>query len=201
MRQRRRRIKNFATLLAAAIPDHARGQPVELGWQDQAGVGQPGSLTDIWADQGSRPRAPRDQQYNSTSIFGAVWPARGVGAALLLPHVSTYAMNLHLAEISTQVAPAAHAAVTLDGAGWHQQGGRLKLPDNSSLLPLPRYSPKLNPQHNIWQCLRQNCLANRVYNTSRALVDACCNAWNDLIAAPNRITSIASRPWTKAVSA
>jgi transposase len=110
-------------------------------------------------------------------------------------------MNLHLAEISTQVAPGAHAVVTLDGAGWHQQGDKLKLPENISLLPLPPYSPELNPQENIWQFLRQNYLANRVFDTYAMLVDACCEAWNALIAMPERITSIASREWAKAVTA
>ena len=42
----------------------------------------------------------------------------------MLPFVNTEAMNLHLAEISTQVAPGAHAVLTLDGAGWHQTGGK-----------------------------------------------------------------------------
>ena len=110
-------------------------------------------------------------------------------------------MNLHLTEISTQVMQGAHAVVTLDGAGWHQQGDKLKVPDNISLLPLPPYSPELNPQENIWQFLRQNYLANRVYETCAELVDACCEAWNDLIATPQRITSIASREWAKAVTA
>ena len=110
-------------------------------------------------------------------------------------------MNLHLAEISTQVTQGAHAVVTLDGAGWHQQGDKLKVPDNISLLPLPPYSPELNPQENIWQFLRQNYLANRVYDTYTALVDACCEAWNALIAAPDRITSIASREWAQGVTA
>jgi transposase len=58
-------------------------------------------------------------------------------------------MNLHLNEISTQVTPGAHAVVTLDGAGWHQQGGKLTVPDNISLLPLPAYSPELNPQEKV----------------------------------------------------
>ena len=61
----------------------------------------------------------------------------------MLPCVNIEAMNLHLAEISTQVAPAAHAVVTLDGAGWHKPGGKLIVPDNISLLALPPYlSPK-----------------------------------------------------------
>jgi transposase len=75
------------------------------------------------------------------------------------------------------------------------------VPDNISLLPLPPYSPELNPQENIWQFLRQNYLPNRFYDTHAALVDACCEAWNALIAMPGRITSIASREWARAVIA
>ena len=109
-------------------------------------------------------------------------------------------MNLHLAEISRRVAPGAHAVVNLDGAGWHKTGGRLHVPDNISLLPLPRYSPELNPVENIWQFLRQNYLANSVYQTYEAIVDACCDAWNALVAAPETIRSIASRAWAEAVN-
>jgi hypothetical protein len=48
----------------------------------------------------------------------------------------------------------------------------------------------------IWQYLRQNYLANRVFETYEAIVDACCAAWNSLIDQPERITSIATREWT-----
>jgi transposase len=104
-------------------------------------------------------------------------------------------MNLHLLEISRHVAPGAHAIVVLDGAGWHKIGGRLHVPDNISLLPLPSYSPELNPVENIWQFLRQNQLSNRVFDTYTTIVDACCDAWNALTATPDRITSIAARSW------
>jgi len=106
-------------------------------------------------------------------------------------------MNLHLAEISRYVAPGAHAVITLDGAGWHQTGGRLRLPDNISLLPLPSYSPELNPVENVWQFLRQNHLSNRVYHTYDDIVSACCNAGNSLRAIPNQIASIATRDWAQ----
>ena len=36
----------------------------------------------------------------------------------------------------------------------------------------------MNPQENIWQFLRQNYLANRVYDTYTELVDAWCDAWS-----------------------
>ncbi|WP_408886982.1 IS630 family transposase [Limobrevibacterium gyesilva] len=193
--------KNFADLVAAAIPEHARGKPVELWWQDEARVGQQGSLTYVWADRGSRPPAPRDQRYGWAYIFGAVCPQRGVGAALVLPHANTDAMNLHLAEISSQVAADARAVLILYGARWHQTGDRLRLPANISLLPLPPYSPQLNPIENIWQFLRRNYLSNCVFDTYAAIVDACCSAWNALVAHPDRIRSIASRAWAQAVSA
>ena len=108
-------------------------------------------------------------------------------------------MTLHLAEISQAVAPGAHAVVVMDGAGWHKPGGRLDLPHNISILLLPPYCPELNPQENIWQFLRQNYLANRVFDTYDAIVDACCEAWNALMRQPDCITSIATRDWAKQV--
>jgi len=118
----------------------------------------------------------------------------------VLPYADTEAMNLHLAEIGRCVSADAHAVVTMDGAGWHQQGGRLKVPANISVLLLPPYSPQLNPQENVWQFLRQNYLANRVFETYEAIVEACCDAWNRLTAEPERITSIASRDWAQQVT-
>ena len=143
--------------------------------------------------------APRDQRYRWADLFGAVCPERGIGAGLVLPNADTYAMNLHLREISAHVAPGAHAILVLDGAGWHRSGGKLVVPDNISLLHLPPYSPELNPVENIWQFLRQNFLSNRVFDSYDAIVDACCDAWNALIAMPERIRSIASRDYARTV--
>jgi len=59
-------------------------------------------------------------------------------------------MNLHLAEISRHVAPGAHAVLLMDQAGWHLTP-KLKLPANTSIIPIPSKSPELNPQENVWQ--------------------------------------------------
>jgi transposase len=85
------------------------------------------------------------------------------------------------------------------GAGWHQRGRRLKVPENISLLSLPPYSPELNPVENVWRYLKQNFLSNRVFDTHDNIVDAWCSAWNTLMAAPDRIRSIAQREWAKTV--
>jgi transposase len=152
-------------------------------------------LTYVWAKRGSRPPAPRDNRHVSAWLFGAVCPARGTGAALALPHVSAEAMTLHLAEISTQVAPGAHALLVLDGAGWHQTGGRLRVPGNITLLPLPPYAPELNPVETIWEYLRGNKLSFQIWDSYEAIRDACCDAWNALVASPDLIKSIAASSW------
>jgi len=116
------------------LPEHARGKPLELWWQDEARIGQQGTLTRVWAERGSRPAAPRDQRYSWVYLFGAICPARGIGAALVVPFANAEMMNLHLAELSTSVAPGAHAVLTIDGAGWHQTGDKLHVPGNITLL-------------------------------------------------------------------
>lgn len=198
MARRRRYIKNFAELARAALPEAAIGKPIEIWFQDEARVGQQGTLTRLWARRGTRPRAPKDCRYAWAYLFGAVCPDRAAGAALVMPYANTEAMNAHLAEIARTVSPGAHALLVLDGAGWHGAGA-LVVPPNITLLALPPYSPELNPIENIWQFLRQNCLANRVFDSYEAIVAACCDAWNALIAVPDRIASITSRIWAKVI--
>jgi hypothetical protein len=172
------------------------GKPLETWFQDEARVGQQGTTTRVWARRGTRPRAVRDTRYEWAYIFGAVCPQRGVGAGLVLPRANTAAMNLHLAEIADTVAPGAHAVVVLDGAGWHR-GEDLVVPPNLTLLKLPPYAPELNSAENVWEYLRKNKLAQRLYDDYRAIVDACCQAWNDFVADPARVTSVSRRAWAQ----
>ena len=115
----------------------------------------------------------------------------------MLPAANAAMMNLHLAEISAQVTQGAHAVVIMDGAGWHQTGGELRMPANITPLRLPPYAPELNPVENVWALLRSNKLANRVYASYDDILDACADAWNWLTSQPNHITAIASRPWAQ----
>ena len=99
-------------------------------------------------------------------------------------------MNLHLAEISAQVAADAHAVVILDQAGWHGAKA-LRVPDN--------ISPELNPVENLWQFIKHNFLNARIFASYDAIVAACCDAWNRLRAIPGQIRSITTRDWAKTV--
>ena len=115
----------------------------------------------------------------------------------MLPHANTAAMNLHLLEISTAISSGAHAVLIVDGAGWHQTGGNLRVPDNITLLHLPPYNPELNPVENVWAFLHGNKLSNRVFASYDAIVDACCDAWNWLTQQPERIAALRTRSWAQ----
>ena len=106
--------------------------PIEIWFQDEARIGQKTKITRRWAKRGTRPVAPKDQRTRSAWIYGAICPARGVGAALVLPICNTKGMNLHLLEISANVALEAHAIIIVDQAGWHFSKD-LEIPDNLTL--------------------------------------------------------------------
>ena len=106
-------------------------------------------------------------------------------------------LHLHLAEIATQVAPGAHAALLVDQAAWHLSG-QLIMPPNITLIPSPAKCPELNPQENLWQFMRDNWLSNRIFKSFDDIVDHCCDAWNKLVDQPWRIMSIGLRDWVHA---
>ena len=192
-------IEDFKKSLPDRLDEIAREngvapEAIEVWFADEARVGQKNKITRRWAKRGTRPSAPKDQRTVSAYIFGAICPKDGKGAALVMPRCDTEAMNLHLAEIATQIAPGAHAALLVDQAGWHLSGG-LIVPPNITLIALPAKCPELNPQENIWQFMRENWLSNRVFKSFNDIVDRCCDAWNKLIDQPWRIMSIGIRDW------
>ena len=128
----------------AEVRDAHPGKRIELWFQDEARIGQKNKLTRRWARRGTRPQAPHDQRTAWAYIFGAICPAEGKGAGIVMPFCDTPAMQKHLLEISATVASDAHAVLILDRAGWHLAGA-LVVPENITLLPLPPRSPELNP--------------------------------------------------------
>ena len=99
----------------AEIAQAVGSKPIEIWFADEARVGQKNTIPRQWACRGTRPSAPKDQRTASAYLFGAICPARGTGAGLVMPRCTTEAMNLHLAEIAKMVTPGAHA---VRGVEW-----------------------------------------------------------------------------------
>jgi transposase len=104
-------------------------------------------------------------------------------------------MNEHLRMLSEQVASGGvdrHVVLVLDQAGWHVAKA-LRVPDNLTLLPLPPYSPELNPIERLWAYLKSHYLSNRVFTDYGDLFAACRDAWNQLD--ESRLRSLTQTTW------
>jgi transposase len=163
------------------IRHQRREQTVEVWFQDEARIGQQGTLTTVWAEKGSRPTAVKQTQYEWLYLFAAVKPMTGASSAMLAPTVNTAYMNEHLRFISREAGPDKHVVLVLDQGGWHIAKA-LQVPDNITLLPLPPYSPELNPVERVWAYLRSHYPSNRIYLDYDDLFTTTADAWNRLTA-------------------
>ena len=174
------------------------GKRIEVWFEDECRIGEKGRTGHRWWVRGERPRGLRQVGYEWAFLFGAVRPATGQGFALVLPEVSTAAMGVFLTELARAVPAGTHAALVLDGAGWHVSEG-LAVPANLTLIHPPPYSPELNPVERFWEYLRDRWLSHRVLAGGYAAVlEAACAAWNALLAEPGRLRSLTSFPWLPA---
>ncbi|MDB5290616.1 MAG: family transposase [Phycisphaerales bacterium] len=168
------------------------GKRVEVWQQDEARIGQQGTLTRVWGETGSRPTAVRQTDYEWAYLFAAVNPLTGASSALIAPTVNAHYMNEHLRFIGREAGPDVHAVLVLDRAGWHVAKA-LKVPENITLLHLPPYSPELNGSERIWGFMRSHYLSNRVFKDYEDLFQSITRAWNSLDA--QRLKSLTRVEW------
>ncbi|MCA9508811.1 MAG: IS630 family transposase [Myxococcales bacterium] len=194
MRLSKHHSKKISEHVKKCLPDDIDLNAVEIWFQDEARVGQQGSITRMWAEKGTRPRALRQLQYDYAYIFGAVCPARDVAVGLVVPDIGTDGMIAHLNEISKSIPTGKIAVIVLDRASWHTTK-KLNIFSNIKLLSLPPASPELNPVEQLWQQLRNNSLANRAFKDYSDIESSCCDAWNEYVDRKGAITSLCSRDW------
>ena len=182
----KRGLRDILKATAAAHPD----KRLQLWFQDEARVGNKGRVCHRWWRRGERAPGTRQIGYQWAYIFSAVRPDTGDDVTLVMPSVNAKVMDLFLAHFADTLDQDAHAVMMCDGAGWHDER-TLTVPDNVTLALLPPYSPELNPVERVWLYLRERFLSLRVLDDTEAIIDACCQAWIDLIAEPDRMRTLA----------
>lgn len=168
------------------------GKKLRVFAQDEARIGQQGTLTRVWARTNSRPSMVRQSEYQWLYLWAAVEPQSGVCCAMLTPTVNTDLMNTFLEGISQTLASDEHAVLLLDNAGWHVAKA-LKVPANLTLLHLPPYSPELQPVERLWQWLRSHQLSNRIYADYDQLFTHCNRALDTINA--DTVKTVCAMPW------
>ncbi len=108
---------------------------------------------------------------------------------MLSPYINIPIINLFLEQVSQQLPDGVHAVMVWDQAGFHT-GKDLVVPENITIIPLPPYSPELNPMENLWHYLRSHYWANRAFDDYAALEDAAMTAWQASACDPATIQSV-----------
>ena len=86
----------------------------------------------------------------------------------------------------------------LDGASSHKCK-ELNIPENITLVFLPPYSPELNPAELIWNMLRRNYFANRVFDSLNAATFQAEKGLNRMSSDKKALQSLTNWPWIDAI--
>lgn len=136
---------------------------VEAWTSDEHRMGLKPIVRKIWAPKGTRPLAMVREEYEWLYVYAFLHPCSGQTHWLLLPTVNSEVFSLALEHFAAKVGagPAKHILLTLDQAGWHL-GKEVRIPEGIELIPLPAYSPELQPAERLWPLVNE-AVANRSF--------------------------------------
>lgn len=150
---------------------------------DEHRVGLKPILRRVWARRGTHPIAPVDPGYEWLYVASFVHPESGKSSFWLLSGVDGPVFDLLLKAFAEEqgVGPRKRILLVLDQAGWHGSH-KVKPAEGLSLLPLPPYSPELQPVERVWPLVDEP-LANRAFATLaevEAVLEARCTQLSTL---------------------
>lgn len=183
--------------MAAACLNNERHLPVRLMFQDEARFGRMSDPRSCWAPAPCRPVVNlaliREYRYE----YAAVSPWDGCLDFMTTEKMNTENMTRFLAQVS-----AAHhnefIVMVLDGASSHKSK-ELVIPENMALVRLPPYSPELNPAEQIWNVLRRNYFANRVFDSLDAATTQAEYGLTKMAASTSEVRQLTNWPWISAI--
>lgn len=126
-------------------------------------------------------------------LYVAVEPESGRTFFLLLPWVNGDCLEYFLEAFQEALPQDESVVLVLDNAPSHQSE-HVNWPGKIRKLPLPPYSPELNPAEQIFRVLRGK-LSNRVFDSLDELQDTLCQAVNDFAANPAQVSRLTFYPW------
>lgn len=163
---------------------------------DEGRFGLRVGLRKRWCPCGVRPPWLVHDRYEWLWLYAAVEPATGQSLFLLLPRVTKEWFAIFLAAFRDEAA-GARVGLVLDGSGSHRAD--IPWPDGVVPLPLPRYSPELNPAEQIFRVLRPT-LANRIFATLAELEAAITAHLRPYWEQPALVQRLTGYPWWTAAA-
>src|SRR3972149_7991309 len=112
---------------------------------------------------------------------------------MICRQMNTPWMSQFLAQVS-QAHTDEFLIMVVDGASSHKSRD-LVIPENIRLLPLPAYSPELNPQEHVWDEIREKEFPNRVFDSLEGVRKQLKSGLVRLARDRKRVSSITAWPW------
>jgi hypothetical protein len=125
----------------------------------------------VYVPEGEVPIASVNWRFEWLWLYGFVEPQSGQTYWWILPYLNTELFTRVLADFAQafEVGEQKRILLVLDQAGWHISQ-RLKIPEGIHLLPLPSYSPELQPAERLWPIVNEP-IANRSFESLDELED------------------------------
>ena len=158
---------------------------------DEGRFGLRVGLRKCWCPRGVRPPWLVHDRDEWLWLSAAVEPATGQSLFLLLPRVTKEWFAGFLKTFAQAVGPE-RVGLVLDGSGSHRAD--IPWPDQVVPLPLPRYSPELNPAEQIFRMLRPK-VANRIFATLAELEAAITAHLQPYWDHPATVQQLTGYPW------
>jgi transposase len=171
--------------------------PVRLMFQDEARFGRMSDPRSCWAPAPHRPVVNLGMIREFRYEYAAVSPWDGCLDFMTAEKMNMDNMSRFLSQTS-----AAHQnefiVMVLDGASSHKSK-ELKIPNNVSLILLSPYSPELNPAEQIWNLLRRDHFANRVFDSLDAATEQVERGLSMMAANKSATRQLTNWPWISAI--
>jgi transposase len=170
----------------------AKQGEVILLFMDESNFRMVPTLSRIWAKKGSKPMIPTHNDKRKVVITGGTDPLTGKTYFRLSTRANKEAALAFLKQIRRHY-PDAEIVVLLDSSRAHKS--RIVKEYVSSdkkihLVFLPKYSPKLNKQEDIWKWFRKRVSHNFLFDSPKALADAIRDGYRYLQRYPQRVLSL-----------
>jgi transposase len=172
----------------------AGGKPVRIWVADEHRYGLIPVVRKCWTLRGERPTVPYQTKYEWGYLYSAL-EVDGENAAhfLCLPGVSLALSGIFLEQLAASDPQAEHVVIW-DQAGFHPDPKLHAVPERIHLLPLPPYSPELNPVEAIGDVIKDR-IGNTLWETLDALEEAMGEELRPIYETAERVRSLVSHGW------
>lgn len=166
----------------------SKDKPVKIWVADESRFGLHTQSRRCWALRGQRVVIPQQQRYEWEYVYGALEVLEGDAQFRFMPSVSLGFSRDFLRQIAASD-PAAEHVVLWDQAGFHPRTEDVHLPARMHLLPLPPYSPELNPVEGLWDQV-QDVTCNQRHANLEALEKTLTTALRPFWETPAKVLSL-----------